>query len=252
MSSPRWSGAPIIDLNSVLLRPSSLISHLGSPHPANMAPRPARVKSAESVDFFLRQVASPLPQIGSARDDLRPILKLLNVYLEILDQNGSVAKHLYMPLFSSKIEDRITGLFSTPRPQITGLASDNHCDGICPSWVNLIQEPISKDQFELLDGYRYRCFFRGRALEMSESDRDALSSDVLRKLVQVPPEPEDVQTEREARAQLIQDLTHLQEDISQSEKDTPSTKILHTLTTISNWKYSSNPPSSRGARYSRR
>lgn len=191
-----------------------------------MAPRLARIKSAESVDFFLPQVSSPLPQIGSARDDLQPILKLLNVYLEILDQNGSVAKHLYMPLFSSKIEDRINGLFSTPRPQITGLASDNHCDGICPTWVNLIQESISKDQFELLDGCRYRLFFRGRALEMSESDRDALSSDVLRKLLQVPPESEDVQTEREARAQLIQDLTHLQEDISQSERDTPSTKQL--------------------------
>lgn len=64
------------------------------------------------------------------------------------------------------------------------------------------------------------------ALDMSESDRDALSSGVLRKLLQVPPEPEDVQTEREARAQLTQDLTHLQEDISQSERDTPTTKQL--------------------------
>jgi hypothetical protein len=54
---------------------------------------------------------------------------------------------------------------------------------------------------------------------MSKTDYDALSSDVLRKLLQAPPEPEDVQTEQEARSQLIQDLTHLQEDISESEGD---------------------------------
>lgn len=127
----------------------------------------------------------------------------LHSYMEVLDQNWSVAKHLHMPLFSSKIEDRINGLFSSPRPQITGLASDNNYGRGRPSWVNLIQESVSKDHIELYDGYGYRCFFRGMSVEMSESDCDALSSDVLRKLVQVPPEPEDVQTERVARAQLI-------------------------------------------------
>ena len=69
-----------------------------------MAPR---IKPAESVDFFLHQVSSPLPRIGSVRHGLQAILKLLNWYMEIGDQNGSVAKHLHMPLFSSKIEDRI-------------------------------------------------------------------------------------------------------------------------------------------------
>jgi hypothetical protein len=58
------------------------------------------------------------------------------------------------------------------------------------------------------------------SVEMSEGDCDALSSNVLRKLLQVPPEPEDMQTEQQARAQLIQDLIHLQEDISGSERDT--------------------------------
>jgi hypothetical protein len=99
--------------------------------------------------------------------------------------------------------------------------------------VNLIQESISKDHFELFDGSRYRCFFRGMSVEMSESDYDTLSSDVLRKLLEVPPEPEDLQTEREARAQLIQDLSYLQEDISESERDTPLQNNLHTLTTTS-------------------
>lgn len=190
-----------------------------------MAPR---IKPAESVDFFLHQVSSPLPRIGSVRDDLQPILKLLHSYMEILDQNGSVAKHLDMPLFSGKIEDRINGLFSSSRPQITGLNSDNNCGGGRPSWVNLIQESVSKDQIESFDGYGYGCFFRGMFVKMSESDCDALSSRVLRKLVQVPPDPEDVQTEREARAQLIQDLTHLQGDIGESEGDISPHKMTYT------------------------
>jgi hypothetical protein len=49
--------------------------------------------------------------------------------------------------------------------------------------VTLIQESISKDQLKLFSGDWYRYSFRGIALEMSESDRDTLSSDVLRKLL---------------------------------------------------------------------
>ncbi|KAJ5891350.1 uncharacterized protein N7473_007578 [Penicillium subrubescens] len=175
----------------------------------------ARIKPFLPVDFFGHQVPRPLQRIESLRDDLQPILKLLKSYMEILGQKGSVAKHLHMPLFSSRIEDRINGLFSSSRPQVVNLAIDNiHC-GVHPSWVDLIQESISKDQFELCDEHRYRCFFRGIAMEMSKSDCDALSSDVLRKLLEAPPEPGDMQTEREARAQLIQDLTNLEEDISE-------------------------------------
>ncbi|OKP09515.1 hypothetical protein PENSUB_5137 [Penicillium subrubescens] len=88
-------------------------------------------------------------------------------------------------------------------------------------------------------------------MEMSKSDCDALSSDVLRKLLEAPPEPGDMQTEREARAQLIQDLTNLEEDISESEGDTqPPRDNLHMLTTTSEWKGSDNSQNYAGARSS--
>jgi hypothetical protein len=35
----------------------------------------------------------------------------------------------------------------------------------------------------------------------------------------MPPEPEDMQVEREARTELIKDLTRLREDILESEGD---------------------------------
>jgi hypothetical protein len=75
----------------------------------------------------------------------------------------------------------------------------------------------------MCDEHNYRYIFRGVAVEMSETDCDALSSDILRKLLEASPEPDDMQTEQEARAQLIQDLTHLQRDVSERERD----NVLH-------------------------
>jgi hypothetical protein len=209
--------------------------HLASAYnPGNMTPYTTRIRPSEAVDFFVHRAPSPLPRIELVRDDLQPILELLNSYMAILDQNGSVAKHLHMPLFSSKIEDRINGLFSSSRPQVVSLTHDDTPCGVRPSWVDLIQESISKDQFEICDERKYRCFFRGITVEMSKTDCDALSSNVLRKLLEAPPEPDDMQTERGARAQLIQDLTHLEGDISESERDTcPPQNNLHTLTITS-------------------
>lgn len=54
---------------------SSLIRIWPTRSPAIMPPR---IKPAESVDFFLHQVSSPLPRIGSVRHDLQAILKLLH------------------------------------------------------------------------------------------------------------------------------------------------------------------------------
>jgi hypothetical protein len=173
----------------------------------------------EPIDFFGHQVSSPLPRIESVRHDLQPILKLTRLYIGILDRNGSVAKQLHKPLFSNKIEDRINGLFSSSRPRVVELASDDSLCGARPSWVDLIQESNLNNQIELSDEDQYRLCVRGLSLHMNKSDLDILSSNVLLKLLLAPPEPEDVQTEREARTELIEDLTRLQEDISESEGD---------------------------------
>lgn len=174
----------------------------------------------EPIDFFGHRVSSPLPRIETVRHDLQPILKLMRLYIEIIDRNGSVAKQLHKPLFSNKIEDRINGLFSSSRPRVVELASDDSLFGGHPSWVNLIQEANLNNQIELRDEDQYRLCVRGLSLDMNKSDRDILSSNVLQKLLLMPPEPEDVQAEREARTELIKDLTRLREDISESEGDT--------------------------------
>lgn len=174
----------------------------------------------EPIDFFGHQSSSPLPRIESVRHDLQPILKLIRLYLEILDRNGSVAKQLHMPLFSNKMENRINGLFSSSIPQVVELAGDNSYSGSRPGWVDLIQESNLNNQIELRDEDQYSLCIRGMSIDMNKRNRDILSSNVLRKLLQAPAEPEDVQTEREARDELIEDLTRLQKDISESEEDT--------------------------------
>lgn len=92
----------------------------------------------EPIDFFGHRVSSPLPRIETVRHGLQPILKLMRLYIGILDRNGSVAKQLYKPLFSNKIEDRINGLFSSSRPRVVELASDDSLRGGHLSWVDLI------------------------------------------------------------------------------------------------------------------
>jgi hypothetical protein len=160
----------------------------------------------EHIDFFGHRVSSPLPRIETVRHGLQPILKLMRLYIGILDRNGSVAKQLHKPLFSNKIEDRINGLFSSSRPRVVELASDDSLRGGHPSWVDLIRESNLNNQIELRDEDQYRLCIRGLSLDLSKSDRDILSSNLLQKLLLMPPEPEDVQAEREARTELIKDL----------------------------------------------
>lgn len=155
------------------------------------------------------------------RQDLQPIQKLVTLYTEVLDRNGSVAKHLHMPLFSSRIEDRINALFSSSRPRMVDVASaDNHRRPRL-SWVDVIRESETIDQIDF-DEDQCRFCIHGVSIDLNKSDRDLLSSNVLQKLLQTPPEPEDIQAERGARKDLIGDLIELREDIQESERSTPA------------------------------
>ncbi|KAJ5982121.1 hypothetical protein N7451_012221 [Penicillium sp. IBT 35674x] len=131
---------------------------------------PQSNRLTKRIDFFGHQVSSPLPRITTVPQDLQPIQKLTTLYTKDLDRNGSVAKHLYMPLFSSRIEDRINGLYSSSRPQIVDLASDdNHC-GARLSWPDVIRESAKNGQLDSREEDRYRLCIRGVLVEVNKSD----------------------------------------------------------------------------------
>lgn len=94
---------------------------------------PESNRPTEQIDFFGHKVIGPLPRIQTLRQDLQPILKLVTLYTKVLDRNGSVAKHLHMPLLSSRIEDRFNSLFSSSYPHVVDLADDDDCYEIRPS-----------------------------------------------------------------------------------------------------------------------
>jgi len=194
--------------------------------------QPESNRPTEQIDFFGHKVIGPLPRIQTLRQDLQPILKLVTLYTKVLDQNGSVAKHLHMPLLSSRIEDRVNSLFSSSYPHVVDLADDDDCYGIRPSWVDVIQESEMIDQIKLCDEEQYRIFVRGMLVEVNKSDCDILSSNVLQRLLRTPPEPEDVQAEQGARSELMEGLIELHEDISESEV---ITQVLSTISTQTNF-----------------
>ncbi|KAJ5555981.1 hypothetical protein N7513_003623 [Penicillium frequentans] len=180
---------------------------------------PQTYRPTKHIDFFGHQISNPLPRIKTVRQDLQPIQKLVTLYTEVLDRNGSVAKHLHMPLFSSRIEDRINALFSSSRPRMVDVASaDNHRRPRL-SWVDVIRESETIDQIDF-DEDQCRFCIHGVSIDLNKSDRDLLSSNVLQKLLQTPPEPEDIQAERGARKDLVGDLIELREDIQESERST--------------------------------
>lgn len=79
------------------------------------------------------------------------------------------------------------------------------------------------DQIDLNEEDQYRISVRGVLVEVSKSDWDMLSSNVLQRLLGTTPEPEDVQAEQGARNELIEDLIEFGEGISESER------IMHNL-----------------------
>ncbi|KAJ5556625.1 hypothetical protein N7494_000540, partial [Penicillium frequentans] len=163
-------------------------------------------------------VTDPLPTFQTLQQYLEPIL--VTLYTEVLDQNGSVAKHLHMPLFSSRIEDRVSGLFSSSQPLIVDVASDDDYCGTPPSWVDVIRVSKTIHHIHLHDDEQYRIPVRGAMVEVGKSDWDILSSNAARNTPRIgnTPEPEDVQAELRARKELIEDLTALGEGISEGER----------------------------------
>ncbi|KAJ5547486.1 hypothetical protein N7513_003560 [Penicillium frequentans] len=178
---------------------------------------PQTYRPTKHIDFFGHQISNPLPRIETVRQDLQPIQKLVTLYTEVLDRNGSVAKHLHMPLFSSRIEDRINALFSSSRPRMVDVASaDNHRRPRL-SWVDVIRESETIDQIDFEEDQCRFCI-HGVSIDVNKSDRDLLSSNVLQKLLQAPPEPEDIQAEWGARKDLVGDLIELREDIQEIDR----------------------------------
>lgn len=176
-----------------------------------MAPTPPSTGRVDQVDFLVHREAGQLQLFEPLRENLQSILKLLKCYQIVLGSNGSIAKHLKMPLFCSRVEARINASFSSPHPRIVELLENGRGE-TCVSWMDLVREPLSENQFQYEGTDIHRYCMNGIWVEMGTTDRYMLCSGVLQKLLHSGPDPEDMQKERESRHQVVADLLQLNED----------------------------------------
>lgn len=148
---------------------------------------------------------------------LTSILEQLESYHTVIGANGSIAKHFSLPLLSTRIEVRVKGLFSTTQPYTMEQLQVGGDSRSIPDWLDLIREGISKEQIELCDDDVYLYRTPDMTIKLPRRDFDLISSGVPLKLLQAPPDPEDIQAENEARVQMIPDLIRLQEDALKCE-----------------------------------
>ncbi|KAJ5292071.1 hypothetical protein N7478_001322 [Penicillium angulare] len=164
------------------------------------------------VNFFVDQEVGHLCELEPLRKNLQQISSLLESYTAVINCNGSLARHLNFPLFSSRMESRVSGLFSSLSPCVVESSTTSLNCNFNPSWTDLICAEISPDQFESCGGL-VRCCVWDKTIEMRESDRATLCSGVLQKLLLAPAEAVDVEKEHETRLQIITDLNNLQGDV---------------------------------------
>lgn len=174
-------------------------------------------RGLSSVDFLFSSGISQAERPDHLCAKLSSILEQLETYHTVMGANGSIARHFSLPLLNTRIEARVEGLFSTARPNCVEQFQVGGVSRPSPDWLDLIREDIPKGQFEVCGDDMYHCRTPGFTIKISRCDLDILSSGVPLKLLQAPPYPEDIQTEREVRVQMILDLVLLQEGASKCE-----------------------------------
>lgn len=161
------------------------------------------------VDFYLQILVGKLSPSISLIDYLRSLVRLLEVYYKVLQDNGSIAKHLSQSLFISKLKSRVCELFSTLFLYIEGRNNleERHAGRI--SQLDIVKEKILAERFTRTAIPRiYSCRISTIVVRIPV-DRDLASSDMISKLLCSQPDLQDVETEQIARSYLAIDLISL-------------------------------------------
>lgn len=115
------------------------------------------------------------------------LVRSLEAYREVLQANGSIAKHLGISLFINKLESRVCELFSTPFPCMEGV---NDLEERQISWLDIVKEKIPTERFtHTATPGIYSCRIGTVVLRMPEADRDLVCSDTISKVLYSRPEP---------------------------------------------------------------
>lgn len=181
-----------------------------SPIHDTACPSPLVSDGFSLVDFSYRGKSGRLQPFAPLHEKTQSILKSTENYLDILCNNGSIAKHQGIGLFRDRIEARINESFTSSRPTTEQPEDNEKHNDISVHWTDLIYADISKVS-PSADG-KYRYSIGEVSVVIPKEDRDALCSAFLWKLLRSA-EPEDLEKEQMARFSAMQDLIQLMEDM---------------------------------------
>jgi hypothetical protein len=162
------------------------------------------------------RIFNPLQRL---HEDLGRVNREVELYREVLQAKGSIAKHFGLPLVSTRFGDQICALFPTPFPQTISTNEDNTCSTTEVSWLDLLRDEIPMENFHLIRDGIYTCRIGTIMVQMPEADRNLICSGVVSKILRFPPDPSDLEKERVSRKCFIEDIDMLHSDCLRSKFD---------------------------------
>lgn len=167
-----------------------------------------------AVEFTYRSRTGRWQPCASLHGKIQSILEAAEGYLDVIRNNGSIAKHQGVALYNDRMEARINQSFTCSRPFIEQPEGNQEEEYTPPDWVDLINADIG-ELCPSSDG-KYRFNTGEVSVVISKEDRDTLCSTFTQKLLQTV-EPEDLTEEKNARVGAAIDLMQMLVDISQGK-----------------------------------
>ena len=148
------------------------------------------------MDFVSYREDLKLPSLEDFRVYWHTQMLSAQRYMEVLDGNLSLARHLDYDLYASTLEANISKDFSTQRPQIV-----EDVRNPCLSWSDVIRETNDASFTEEGKGI-FSCRVRGYKIQMSAQDRKQVSHYYSLSVVRQMPQPQDIRLERETISEV--------------------------------------------------
>ncbi|KAJ6174824.1 hypothetical protein N7485_004629 [Penicillium canescens] len=166
------------------------------------------------LDLFVRHNPGQLQKIPDLRAKIESILTSVDSYSTAIDEGKVIERHLNLPLLGSRLEDIVSGSFSSPCPRIVETNGPMNDYGVTPGWVDLIRD-ARPGQFEPHGNEMFHYRTQGLTIEMNKHDREAVCSPVFRKIFCSGLLPEDLKAEQETITALLGDMSELGKDMIQ-------------------------------------
>lgn len=171
------------------------------------------------IDFLAKKSVLKFNAPRRLHEDLNRVDREVDLYRQVLQAKGSIAKHFGLPLVSTRFGDQICTLFSTPYPQTISTNEDKRSSTTELGWLDLLREEVPTENFHQIGAGMYSCRVGNTMVEVAEADRNLICLGVVSKILRFPLDPSDLEKERVNRKCFIEDMDMLHSDCLRSKFD---------------------------------